>query len=124
MHAYAQRMPGEPLPPFGTRYAGRLESCLESVKFDYYPDLLSKAVALFYLINTGHVFMNGNKRMAVVATMVFLLKNDKMLQMTPSALGLYAVWVADSVTNNLPKDAIMDLLLQQFESTLVDYPPL
>jgi death-on-curing family protein len=115
-------MPGEPLPLFNTRYAGRLESCLENVKFDYYPDLLTKAVNLFYLINTGHVFYNGNKRMAVVATMVFLLKNDKMLKMTSGAMGLYAVWVADSVKNRLPKDDIIELLIQQFKAALIDYP--
>ena len=59
----------------------RLLGVLERVQMDlYYRDLLDKAAYLIIAINKGHFFSNGNKRLALVATTVFLDLNKKALQ--------------------------------------------
>lgn len=68
----------EPLPPFQTRYPGKLESCLmlPFQTFDgkaLYKHLTRKAAVLFYSVIKNHPFANGNKRMAVMLTQVFLI---------------------------------------------------
>lgn len=66
----------EPIPPFDTRFPGRLESILESVRqtFDnknLNPTVGDAAAAYFYQLISGHPFQNGNKRLAT--TLQFLL---------------------------------------------------
>ena len=74
----------EPIPEFGTRYPGVLESCLANVyqtyaKRELYPSLIDKAGILFYLMIKNHPFLNGNKRIAVTTLLVFLsFNNNKM----------------------------------------------
>ena len=46
----------------------------------YYPTLLDKAAYLLVNINKGHFFSNGNKRLALVVTTVFLVMNDLQLK--------------------------------------------
>ncbi|MFC4063269.1 type II toxin-antitoxin system death-on-curing family toxin [Planomonospora corallina] len=42
-----------------------------------YPDLLTKAAALLHSLATNHPFVDGNKRVAWVATVVFLAWNGQ-----------------------------------------------
>lgn len=91
----------EPIPDFGTRFPGKLESCLVQVfqtyaKRDLYPGLLTKAAALFYFMIKNHPFLNGNKRMAVTTVITFLLINGKWLKIENEQLYNLAVWVAKS----------------------------
>ncbi len=70
----------EPMPAFETRFPGRLESCLEQPFVTYdgaelYKSLTEKAALLFYLVTKNHPFENGNKRMAVTLTLVFIYLN-------------------------------------------------
>ena len=46
---------------------------------DAYPDLLTKAAALLHSLARNHPLVDGNKRLAWLATYVFLAKNDIML---------------------------------------------
>lgn len=67
----------EPMPEFATRFPGKLESCLYQpfVEFDgkaLHYHLTKKSAVLFYMIIKNHPFLNGNKRMAVTITLVFL----------------------------------------------------
>jgi death-on-curing family protein len=69
---------GEPIPPFDTRYPDRLESLIESVKLK--SNLLSLDVyhvgASYYVnLAKSQVFLNGNKRMAVILTSIFFELN-------------------------------------------------
>jgi len=71
----------EPIPDFGTRYPGKLEGCLvvpfqQFENKDLYPDLISKASILFYLMVKDHPFFNGNKRIALTTMLVFLYLNN------------------------------------------------
>lgn len=42
---------------------------------DAYPTLLSKAASLLHSIANNHPLVDGNKRLAITATMVFLARN-------------------------------------------------
>jgi death on curing protein len=43
---------------------------------DAYPDLFGKAAALLHSLARNHQLVDGNKRLAWLATYVFLAKND------------------------------------------------
>ena len=53
----------------------QVEGCLERVQWDYVQDVIPKATQLFICINKGHYFENGNKRLALVTLLSFLLEN-------------------------------------------------
>jgi death-on-curing protein len=46
---------------------------------DAYPDLLTKAGALLHSLARNHPLVDGNQRLAWLATYVFLAKNDVLL---------------------------------------------
>ena len=112
----------EPLPEFSTRYKGKLESCLEQPfqtfdGEDLYPGLVNKAAVLFYLITKNHPFENGNKRMAVTTTLLFLFKNDHWLEIEPMVLYEIAIRVADSKPQE--KDKIITILKDFFGEFII-----
>lgn len=47
---------------------------------DAYPDLASKAAALLHSLVLNHAFVDGNKRTAVLATLVFLDLNGYVIR--------------------------------------------
>ena len=64
----------------GLRDAGLLESALArpAASFggqDLYPSLSAKAAALMHLLVSNHPFIDGNKRVAIAATELFLQAN-------------------------------------------------
>ncbi|OGI26205.1 MAG: hypothetical protein A3J76_01290 [Candidatus Moranbacteria bacterium RBG_13_45_13] len=91
----------EPIPDFGSRFPGKLESCL-AVPFQsfagkfFYKGLVGKAAILFYLMVKNHPFENGNKRIAMTALFYFLRKNKKWLRVDNQELYNFAKWVAES----------------------------
>lgn len=91
----------EPIPDFSTRFPGILESCL-AVPFQAftskspYPGLMEKAAILFYLMIKNHPFQNGNKRIAMTTSLVFLHKNKKWLQADTQELYNFTMWIAQS----------------------------
>lgn len=67
----------EDIPPFRTRYPEKLESIIGQIEAEYfgvelYKGVVNKAVWMFYCLIKNHPFMNGNKRIAVVALFDFL----------------------------------------------------
>jgi death on curing protein len=92
---------GEPAADFHTRYPGKLESCLEQPfmhlngRYVYWT-IHHRAAVLFYLLIKNHPFENGNKRMAVAITLVFLFKNDRWISIQPEGLYVLAKAVAES----------------------------
>lgn len=91
----------EPIPDFGSRFPGKLESCL-AVPFQsfggelFYKGLIEKASMLFYLMIKNHPFENGNKRIAMTTMFYLLYKNKKWLQVDNQELYNFAKWVAES----------------------------
>ena len=47
---------------------------------DAYPDLVCKASALLHSLVLNHAFLDGNKRTAVLSTLVFLDLNDHIVR--------------------------------------------
>lgn len=114
----------EPMPPFATRYKGKLESCLLAPfqTFDQkqlYPRLTRKAAVLFYGVIKDHPFINGNKRMAITLTLVFLFLNGRWIETSPDELYKMACAVAESKPRNRSK--VLDLLVSYFNVSLVDH---
>ena len=73
----------------GGRHALRDRGLLESavarpqasaLGADAYPDLVSKAAALLHSLVLNHAFVDGNKRTAVLATLVFLDLNGYVVR--------------------------------------------
>lgn len=70
-----------PFPPFESRYKNVLESILGSVEMSWEnkllnPTILDVASQYFNKFIRGQAFMNGNKRMGVLFTHYFLIKNE------------------------------------------------
>ena len=81
---------------------GRLEATLAAPRQtmfgeELYPDVLSKAVILFYLLIKNHPFLDGNKRTAFLALMRFLNINGYALNATNDELYQFTIDVASSI---------------------------
>ena len=64
---------------YGELDIGKLESVLYHIQNDdYYPTFLDKLEHLFFCTCNFHCFTDGNKRMAITLTAMFLLKNGYM----------------------------------------------
>lgn len=108
----------EPIPDYSTRDHSLLESSLVSPRLAY--ELTNAALPkqtsiLFYSLIKNHPFRNGNKRIAVMAVLVFLILNNKWLEFPPLALYKIAVLVAKSN----PKDR--GLVLRKNENLFNKY---
>jgi death-on-curing protein len=63
---------------------------------DLYPDPVSKAAALMESLIRNHPFIDGNKRVGVAATGLFLLQNGYRLTASNADLADFALGVAQS----------------------------
>lgn len=99
----------EPFPPFTTRYKGKLEGILESTRqtFDkelLNPSILEASAAYFNNIIRGHPFINGNKRMGVLFTHVFLIINNINFTLTFKEMYNFAVIVASASNKGIKSE--------------------
>lgn len=86
---------GEP----SVRDQSALERAVERPKTAFggtqrFPDIPSKAAALFHGLVQGHAFVDGNKRAATVAAMVFLELNGFRLDVDEKTIGDVAIGAA------------------------------
>ena len=91
----------EPIPEFGSRFSGILESCLATPfgifgRKDLYRGMAGKGSILFYLLIKNHPFRNGNKRIAIMCLLYFLHKNNKWIYISNDRLYRFAKHVAAS----------------------------
>jgi len=75
----------------GLRDRGALESALARPEAtfageDLYPDIADKAAALMHSLALNHPFVDGNKRVAAFAAIVFAESNDHEFLATPDEL--------------------------------------
>ncbi len=112
---YAKTHPAhaEPIPPFLSRFQGKLEAALGAPQRTFnnsmlYPTLERQAAVLFYELIKLHPFENGNKRIATVSLLVFLSLNKKWITTTWKELYDIAILVADSKTER--RDGALRLL--------------
>jgi death on curing protein len=91
----------EPIPDYETRFPGKIDSILEmprqqSFGKDLYPTIYDKAACYFFFIIKNHPFLNGNKRIAIVTTYVFLRLNDIVLDAPDDKVYDFALSVSAS----------------------------
>lgn len=97
---------------FGTPILVRDEGLLDSAfhrpssgygEHEAYPDLATKAAALLDSVTNNHALVDGNKRLAWMATDVFLRINGCRADLTPDEA---TVLVLDVAAGKLPLDEI------------------
>jgi death-on-curing protein len=86
--------------PVEVRDVGLLESAVHRPRAsvlgqDAYPDLITKAAALLHSLAGNHPLVDGNKRLAWLATYVFLAKNGIVLDPDNDAAYAFVIAVAD-----------------------------
>jgi death on curing protein len=89
---------------------GLLESALarpEASAFgqDAYPDLAHKAAALLHSLARNHALVDGNKRLALAATLAFLGINGRRLTMTNDEAYDFVIAVATGTFDDVPSIA-------------------
>ena len=63
----------------GIREEAGIEKLVDFIQNDlYYPTLVDKLTYLVFALCSGHYFMDGNKRISIVAAAHFLIKNKKL----------------------------------------------
>ena len=85
--------------PIELRDVGLLESAVHRPRAsvlgrDAYPDLFSKAAALLHSLAGNHPLVDGNKRLAWLATYVFLAKNGTIVDADEDAAYEFVMAVA------------------------------
>ena len=84
----------------GIRDLGLLQSAVARPRATFddaelYPDLFQKAAALMQSLSQNHPFLDGNKRTALTAAVIFLRQNGFRLQATNQAVEAFALMVAN-----------------------------
>jgi len=107
----------EPMGLYEDRDPGKVASCLSLPKQAFggqelYPGIFKKAAITFYAFNRNHAFGNGNKRLSVVAFVVFLYINDYSLKVTSDDLRDKALELAQTTE---PVERIVDELARWAE---------
>ena len=62
---------------------------------DLYPTIIDKATHLVYSLIKNHPFLDGNKRIAVTAMIIFLKSNDVNFKCTNDELAAFGLGLAD-----------------------------
>ncbi len=105
--------------PVDVRDVGLLESAVHRPRSsvlgqDAYPDLLTKAAALLHSLARNHPLVDGNKRLAWLATYVFCAKNGVALDPDDDAAYDLVVAVA---SGSLDDVAAIAAVLESFSPT-------
>jgi death on curing protein len=98
--------------PVEVRDIGLLESAVHRPRAsvlgqDAYPDLSTKAAALLHSLAGNHPLVDGNKRLAWLATYVFLAKNGIVLDPDDVAAYDFVIAVADGSLDDVGEIAAM-----------------
>ncbi len=122
-YARAHLIYDEPIPSFDLRFPNKLETALSSPQMYVnanlaYSTLPQQAAVLFYELIKLHPFLNGNKRIACVSLMTFLLLNNKWLKATWRELYDIAVTVAASNIEN--RAGVLKLLNEFIKNNIVE----
>jgi len=90
-----------PMPPFEHHDPSKLDAILRAPQQTFggkelYPGIEQKAAILYYGLNKGHAFENGNKRIATGALLIFLLRAGWYLDCEHDELFTMAIRTAES----------------------------
>ncbi len=91
----------DPPPNYAHTYFDKLDSVISIPQktfsgVDLYPSIFEKAACYLYFINKFHPFNNGNKRISIVATFVFLKLNDLDFIVNEEIMYSFAIKVTNS----------------------------
>lgn len=105
-----------PAATFDSRHNGILESICGSVQLKASltnQDIIEVSVCYFVKLARSQAFFDGNKRMSVVLTNVFLLVNGYGLFISPTALRDLAIAIAENkITRD---DKVIRMLVPKFK---------
>jgi len=92
--------------PVDVRDVGLLESAVHRPRAsvlgqDAYSDLFTKAAALLHSLAGNHPLADGNKRLAWLATYVFLAKNGSLLDADDDAAYGFVIAIADGTIDDV-----------------------
>lgn len=98
----------------GLRDVNLLDSALKSpfqtfARKELYPDIFDKAAQLCYSLIENHPFADGNKRIGVHLTLLFLMVNNENIEYSQKELIDFGLNIA---AGKMTKDAIKDWLLK------------
>ena len=118
----------EDIPTFSTRFEGVLESILEQIKSEFfgkelYKGIVSKAAWMFYCLIKNHPFLNGNKRVAVVALYDFLKRNVTELYIDENAImnDLFRMAIRTSESPPEEIEQVKNYLKRKIRSFIIEY---
>lgn len=95
----------------GIRDLGQLESILEHIKYDlYYPNFEDKLTHLFYAINKGHTFSDGNKRSSIALSTYFMEVNGYDFAVSKFIVEMENIAV-DVADNRIDKDLLAEVVI-------------
>ncbi len=111
----------EPMGFYEDHDQAKVDSCLNLPKQaafgrELYPTIYKKAAITFYAFNRNHAFSNGNKRLSVMAFVVFLFINDRALTIGASELRDKALWLAQ--TDKPISEVVDELALWAEQNTI------
>jgi death-on-curing family protein len=120
----------EPLPDWDRADQHRLGECracieVEAFGVKKYPDLPSAVAKLFYSTIKLHAFPNGNKRFAVVLSLMLLIKNGYMLTAESGVGASVAKLVAESDPHapETAPDVVIAVLAEFYAENIEPAPP-
>ncbi len=108
LHVAARTLGSEP----GTRDLGLLESALARPQASAfgepaYPTIHQQAAALLHSLARDHALVDGNKRLALAATIAFYGMNGMRLTLTNDKAYELVINVATGTINDVPRIAFM-----------------
>jgi death-on-curing protein len=106
LHIAARTLGAEPV----VRDYGLLQSALARPRAsafgeDAYPDLYAKAAALLHSLARNHALVDGNKRLALAATLAFLGINDHRLTLNNDEAYDLVMAIATGALDDVPRIA-------------------
>ena len=116
---------GDPIAPFSFVDPRDIDALVNAPQRGFfgqeaYPTLAEKAAIIFYTINKRQIFQDGNKRMSTLCLLVFLMGNNKTLDVTPDQLTDKAIWLAKTASLEFP--SVKTELVSWIETHLRDLP--
>lgn len=115
----------EPLPPFNTRYKGILGSVEQTYDGKYLNStVLEAAASYFNQFIRGHSFKNGNKRLGVLYTHIFLLMNGVDFTLTSEEMYSLAIAIAEAGEKRHKPEETKQVCIKIFEKFTKDFSQL
>jgi death on curing protein len=114
----------EPMPEWGTVDLHKLEGALGAPSRtlgteDAYPTFGEKTAILAYSMIKAHAWANGNKRMALISTLLFTALNAKWWDVLPEDARAHVTWIAASDSRCFPE--VIAYLTKYFDQKIVPF---